>query len=207
MDDGHVRRGRLHQSQEPQLDEQQDQCRFRRRVGEKDYRAFDRSGFRLDCGTHRRSGACAGNLNGLESPYFNLKVLNTAEEAREWTRKVLALGGDGVFFQNGRAKDEVVRTAFEEGHKAGKPGFIRATGPEIFPRKAADLGADAIPLSMGISEEVASDSMPPVPDPNLQRPVVKPGEIPPFIVPPPDDLDLWAYMDDVPSRLSLRSSG
>ncbi|MBI4486558.1 MAG: amidohydrolase family protein [Acidobacteria bacterium] len=136
------------------------------------------------------------NLNGLESPYFNLKVLNTSEEAREWTRKVLALGADGVFFQNGRAKDEVVRTAFEEGHKAGKPGFIRATGPEVFPRRAADLGADAIPLSIGVSEEVASESMPPVADPNLQRRVVKPGEIPPFIVPPPDDLDLWAYMDD-----------
>ena len=76
------------------------------------------------------------NLNGLESPYFNLKVLNTADEAREWTRRILALGADAVMFQNGRAKDEVVRTAFEEGHRAGKPAFIRSTGPEILPRKA-----------------------------------------------------------------------
>ncbi|HKH70772.1 MAG TPA: hypothetical protein VKA59_05440, partial [Vicinamibacterales bacterium] len=80
------------------------------------------------------------NLNGLESPYFNLKVLNTADEAREWTRRILALGADAVMFQTGRAKDEVVRTAFEEGHRAGKPAFIRSTGPEILPRKAADLG-------------------------------------------------------------------
>ncbi|HEY1302939.1 MAG TPA: hypothetical protein VGF24_05295 [Vicinamibacterales bacterium] len=70
------------------------------------------------------------NLNGLESPYFNLKVLNTADEAREWTRRILALGADAVMFQTGRAKDEVVRTAFEEGHRAGKPAIIRSTGPD-----------------------------------------------------------------------------
>jgi imidazolonepropionase-like amidohydrolase len=144
------------------------------------------------------------NLNGLESPYFQLRVLNTAEEAREWTRRVLALGADGVFFQNGRAKDEVVRTAFEAAHRAGKPGYIRATGPEIFPRKAADLGADAIPLSAGVSEEVASDSMPPVPDPNQQRQVVKPGELAPFVPPPPDDLDMWAYMDDAKATAEIK---
>jgi imidazolonepropionase-like amidohydrolase len=143
------------------------------------------------------------NLNGLESPYFQLKVLDTADEAREWTRRVLALGGDGIFFQNGRANDEVVRIAFEAAHKAGKPGFMRATGPEIFPKKAADLGADAIPLSAGVSEEVASNSMPPVPDPNLQRQVVKPGEIAPFVPPPPDDLDLWSYMDDTKAAAEI----
>jgi hypothetical protein len=144
------------------------------------------------------------NLNGLESPYFNLKVLNTADEAREWTRRILALGADAVMFQTGRAKDDVVRTAFEEGHRAGKPAFIRSTGPEILPRKAADLGADAIPLSIGVSEEVASDSMPPLPDPNLQRQVVKPGEIAPFVPPPPDDLDIWAYMDDAKAAAEVK---
>ncbi len=144
------------------------------------------------------------NLNGLESPYFNLKVLNTADEAREWTRRILALGADAVMFQNGRAKDDVVRVAFEDGHRAGKPGLIRSTGPEVFPRKAADLGADAIPLSIGISEEIASDSMPPLPDPNLQRQVVKPGDIPPFIPPPPDDLDIWAYMDGAKAAAEIK---
>jgi hypothetical protein len=114
------------------------------------------------------------NLNGLESPYFQLKVLNTSDDAREWVSRILGLGASGVFFQNGRAKDDVVRTAFELAHKAGKPGFIRATGPEIFPKKAADLGVDAIPLSQGVSEEIANDAMPPVPDPNIQRQVVKP---------------------------------
>ena len=39
--------------------------------------------------------------------------------------------------------------------------------------------------------------MPPVPDPNLQRQVVKPGEIAPFVPPPPDDLDLWSYIDEM----------
>src|SRR5438128_1797403 len=80
------------------------------------------------------------NLNGLESPYAQLHVLKTADEAREWTRRILALGADIVAFQNGRGADDVVRAAFDEAHKAGKTTLIRSGGPEILPRKAADLG-------------------------------------------------------------------
>src|SRR5260370_1021147 len=76
------------------------------------------------------------NLNGLESPYQQVHVLKTADEAREWTRRILALGADIVPFQNGRASDEVVRTAFGEAHKAGKATLIRSGGPEILTRKA-----------------------------------------------------------------------
>ena len=36
------------------------------------------------------------NLNGFESPYGQLHVLKTADEAREWTRRILALGADIV---------------------------------------------------------------------------------------------------------------
>lgn len=75
------------------------------------------------------------NLNGLESPYQQLHVLKTPEEAREWTRKILALGADIVSFQNGRADDHVVQAAFEEAHKAGKATIIRSGGPEILPGK------------------------------------------------------------------------
>ena len=103
------------------------------------------------------------NLNGLESPYQQLHVVKTPDEAREWTRKILALGADIVSFQNGRAADDVVKAAFEEAHKAGKATLIRAGGPEILTRKAADLGADIIPHSLGVAIEVASDKMPPLP--------------------------------------------
>lgn len=136
------------------------------------------------------------NLNGLESPYQQLHVLKTADEAREWTRKILALGADIVSFQNGRASDDVVRTAFDEAHKAGKATLIRAGGPEILTKKAADLGADIIPHSLGVAIEVASDKMPPLPA--LVRQEVRPGEvagIPPG-VPQPDELEIWSYMDD-----------
>ena len=136
------------------------------------------------------------NLNGLESPYQQLHVLKTADEARAWTRRILALGADIVSFQNGRASDDVVRTAFEEAHKAGKATLIRAGGPEILTKKAADLGADIIPHSFGVAIEVASDKMPPLP--TIVRQEVRPGEvagIPPG-VPQPDELEIWSYMDD-----------
>ena len=89
-----------------------------------------------------------------------------------------------------------MRTAFEEAHKAGKATLIRSGGPEILPRKAADLGADIIPHSMGVAIEVASDKMPPLP--KIVRQEVRVGEvagIPPG-VPRPDELEIWAYMDD-----------
>jgi len=85
-------------------------------------------------------------------------VLKTTDEAREWTRRILALGADIVPFQNGRAADEVVRTAFDEAHKAGKLTLIRAGGPEILPRKAADLGADLLPHSAGVAIEGVTTS-------------------------------------------------
>ena len=136
------------------------------------------------------------NLNGLESPYQQLHVLKTADEAREWTRKILALGADIVAFQNGRATDDVVRTAFEEAHKAGKTTIIRSGGPEILPMKAADLGADILPHSMGVAIEVASNKMPPLPQ--VVRQAVQPGEVagnPPG-VPQPDELEIWSWMDE-----------
>ena len=46
--------------------------------------------------------------------------------------------------------------------------------------------------------------MPPLPDPNLQRQIVKPGEIAPFVPPPPDDLDIWAYMDDAKAAAEVK---
>jgi amidohydrolase family protein len=143
------------------------------------------------------------NLNGLESPYQQLHVLKTADEAREWTRKILALGADIVSFQNGRASDEVVRTAFDEAHKAGKMTLIRSGGPEILPRKAADLGADLLPHSAGVAIEVASNKMPALAEPIRQE--VRAGEVagPVAGAPPAEELEIWAYMDDakVPAEI------
>jgi len=136
------------------------------------------------------------NLNGLESPYQQLHVLKTADEAREWTRRLLALGADIIPFQDGRCPDDVVKAAFEEAHKAGKAALIRSGGPEILPRKAADLGADILPHSAGVAIEVASSKMPPLPEIIFQQ--VRPGEVAgiPQGVPQPDELEIWAYMDD-----------
>lgn len=144
------------------------------------------------------------NLLGFESPYAQLHVLKTPDEAREWTRRILALGADIVSFQNGRAADEVVRTAFDEAHKAGKLTLIRAGGPEILPRKAADLGADLIPHSQGVAIEVASDKMPPLPAPVRQE--VRPGEIagPIAGAPPPEELEIWSYMDDAKAAAEIK---
>jgi len=136
------------------------------------------------------------NLNGLESPYQQLHVLKTAEEAREWTRRLLALGADVIFFQDGRCPDDVVKAAFEEAHRAGKATAIRSGGPEIYARKAADLGADIIPHSLGVAVEVAGDKMPPLPQPVFQE--VRPGAVagaPPG-APPSHELEIWSYMDD-----------
>ena len=49
---------------------------------------------------------------------------------------------------------------------------------------------------MGVAIEVASDKMPPLPE--IVRQEVRPGEVaglPPG-VPQPDELEIWAYMDD-----------
>jgi Amidohydrolase family len=144
------------------------------------------------------------NLIGYESPYAQLHVLKTADEAREWTRRILALGADIVPFQNGRASDDVVRTAFEETHKAGKTTVVRSGGPEILPRKAADLGADILPHSAGVAIEVASDKMPPLPMPVRQA--VRPGEIagPVGGVAPPDEIEIWTYMDDAKAAAEIK---
>jgi hypothetical protein len=143
------------------------------------------------------------NLTGHESPYAQLHVLKTADEAREWTRRILALGADIVPFQNGRAADDVVRTAFDQAHKAGKTTVIRSGGPEILPRKAADLGADILPHSAGVAIEVASDKMPPLPQPRRQE--VPAGEIagPVGGAPPVDELEIWAYMDDAKAAAEI----
>jgi imidazolonepropionase-like amidohydrolase len=144
------------------------------------------------------------NLVGVESPYAQLHVLKTADEAREWTRRILALGAEIVPFQNGRAADDVVRTAFEEAHKAGKLTLIRSGGPEILPRKAADLGADLLPHSAGVAIEVASDKMPPLPMPVRQQ--VRPGEIagPIAGAAPADELEIWSYMDDAKAAAEIK---
>jgi hypothetical protein len=144
------------------------------------------------------------NLNGLESHYQQLKVLDTPEEAHEWVRRTLALGADIVAFQNGRAKDEVVRAAFDEAHKAGKLTLIRSFGPEILPRKAADLGADLLPHSAGVAIEVASDNMPALPP--LIRQIVAPGEIagmPPGLQ-QPDELEVWSWMDEAKAAAEIK---
>jgi len=140
----------------------------------------------------------AANLNGLESPYQQVRPLKTAEEASEWTRRTLALGADIVPFQTGRAPDDVVRTAFEEAHKAGKSAIIRSGGPEILPKKAADLGADIIPHSLGVAIEIAGSDMPAPP------PAPEEGEAGGNPAGEPDELEFWAHMDEAKAAAEIK---
>ena len=69
------------------------------------------------------------------------------------TRRVLALGGHGITFQNGRVTPETFRAAVEVAHAAGKPVGIRA-GLNIDAKHAALMGADFIPRSNGVGATI-----------------------------------------------------
>lgn len=97
----------------------------------------------------------AGNLTGLESPFDAPHPLRTPDEAREMTRRVLALGGYGITFQNGGVTPETFRAAVEVAHGAGKPVGIRA-GLNIDAKQAALMGADFIPRSNGVGATITS---------------------------------------------------
>ena len=76
------------------------------------------------------------NLNGLESPYQQLHVLKTADEAREWTRRLLAL----VAIYEGTTRSEaakidgvtlqIVRDWVVKFNARGAEGLIDRKAPE-----------------------------------------------------------------------------
>src|SRR5205814_254041 len=94
------------------------------------------------------AGASRGT--GFETQLSPDRVPNSAEEARAIAKRLLAAGADMIIFNDGSLPPEYFQAAFEEAHKAGKPGFARSTGPKTMPREAVLAGADVIPHSAGI---------------------------------------------------------
>jgi imidazolonepropionase-like amidohydrolase len=123
----------------------------------------------------------AGNLTGLESVFDAPHPLRGPEDAREMTRRNLALGGYGITFQNGNVTPDTFMAAVEVAHAAGKPVGIRAGGRGIGAREASMMGADFIPRSNGVGQAVAAVAAEdPVPGVPAQQ----------------NELDLWANMDE-----------
>src|SRR6185295_9209587 len=99
-----------------------------------------------------------GNRTGLESPFQSPHALNSPEDAREWTRRLLSLGASGISFQNGAVAPEIFKAAVETANAAGKPVGIRAGGARgaIGVREAAAMGAGFIPRSNGVAAAVTA---------------------------------------------------
>jgi hypothetical protein len=101
-------------------------------------------------------GPGAGNRTGLESPFQSPHALMGAEDAQQWTRRLMDLGGYGITFQNGGVSEETFKAAVQVAHAAGKPVGIRPGGARgnMNARDAVLMGADFIPRSNGVAAVV-----------------------------------------------------
>ena len=99
-----------------------------------------------------------GNRTGLESPFQSPHALTGPEDAREWVKRLLALGAAGITFQNGAVAPEIFQAAVETANAAAKPVGIRAGGARgaIGVRDAAAMGAAFIPRSNGVAAAVTT---------------------------------------------------
>jgi len=99
-----------------------------------------------------------GNRTGLESPFQSPHALNSPEDAREWTRRLLSLGASGISFQNGAVAPEIFVAAVDTAKAANKPVGIRSGGARgaIGVREAAAMGAGFIPRSNGVAAAVSA---------------------------------------------------
>jgi len=132
----------------------------------------------------------AGNLVGLESQFDAPHPLASPAEAREWTKRLLDLGGYGITFQNGAASPETFQAAVDVAHAAGKPIGIRAGG-NIDARQASMMGADFIPRSNGVGAVVTT--LPPARGGGFGG---GPGGA--------NELDQWANIDDAKATDLIR---
>lgn len=116
----------------------------------------------------------AGNraMTGLETPLSTRQLPKTVDEAKATADRLLAAGADMIQFHDGHFPAEFYKVAYDEAHKAGKPGFCRCGGPVMGPKEGAEAGADWFPHSTGIGAAIAKDG-------------TRGGE-----------LDLYAAMDD-----------
>jgi hypothetical protein len=94
---------------------------------------------------------------GFEMPLNTIRKPHSLEETREIVRTVLNAGADYVIFYDGALPFDWYKAGVEEAHKMGKPAFVRAYGPGIFPAQAAEIGAAQLPHSAGVPLAIAKN--------------------------------------------------
>ena len=104
-----------------------------------------------------RIGSTLNGATGFEMPLNTIRVPTSADDARAIVRTVLNAGADYVIFYDGAMPLDYYKAGVDEAHKRGKPAFVRAYGPGIFPKDAALLGAAQLPHSAGIPLAIAKN--------------------------------------------------
>ena len=104
-----------------------------------------------------RIGSTLANATGYESPLNTIRVPKSVDDARAIVKLVLDSGADYAIFYDGAMPLEYYKAGLEEGRRQGKPVFVRAYGPGIFPAQAAELGARQLPHSAGAGVAVTTD--------------------------------------------------
>jgi hypothetical protein len=104
-----------------------------------------------------RIGSTLNGATGYEGPLHTIRVPKSADDTRAIVRTVLNAGADYVIFYDGAMPFAWYKAGVEEAHKMGKPAFVRAYGPGIFPAQAAELGAAQLPHSAGIPLAIAKN--------------------------------------------------
>ena len=84
-----------------------------------------------------RIGSTLNGATGYEGPLHTIRVPRSADDTREIVRTVLNAGADYVIFYDGAMPLDWYKAGVEEARKMGKPAFVRAYGPGIFPAQAA----------------------------------------------------------------------
>lgn len=93
---------------------------------------------------------------GLEGPLSGRQVINTAEQARQVSKRFIEAGADMIKVHRGPPM-EVYQAAIEEAHKAGLPAVVQPLGPTVYARQAILAGADIIEHAAGVGYDVAKD--------------------------------------------------
>jgi len=104
-----------------------------------------------------RIGSTLNGATGYEGPLHTIRVPTSADDTRAIVRTVLNAGADYVIFYDGALPLEWYKAGVEEAHRMGKPAFVRAYGPGIFPAQAAEIGAAQLPHSAGIPLAIAKN--------------------------------------------------
>jgi hypothetical protein len=104
-----------------------------------------------------RIGSTLNGETGFEMPLNTVRVPKSVDDARAVVRTVLNAGADYVIFYDGALPLDYYKAGIDEAHKMGKPAFVRAYGPGIFPAQAAMLGAAQLPHSAGIPLAIAKN--------------------------------------------------